>query len=62
MIGNIADTSQRRGKNTEIFTTVNMDPVSLAFGLGTSEQQVQPSFQRERITILGKKNLGQLLV
>ena len=31
-----ADTSQRRGKNTEIVTSVNVEPVSLTFGLGAS--------------------------
>ena len=34
MLGYIFETSQRRGKNTEKVNYVNVDPVSLTFGLG----------------------------
>ena len=37
MLGDIADTSQRRLMNTERVTSVNVDPVSFTFGLGASE-------------------------
>ena len=40
MLGDIADTSQRRGKNTERVTSINVDLVSLTFGLGASEYRV----------------------
>ena len=36
MLGDIADTSQKRGKNPERVTSVNVDPVSLIVGLGAS--------------------------
>ena len=36
IFGAIVNTSQRRGENTERATSVNMDPVSLTFGLGDS--------------------------
>ena len=36
MLGDIADTSQRIGENTERVTAINMDSVSLTFGLDAS--------------------------